>query len=139
MQQKAQRSENWDLVIFFKFIYFNLFIFGCAGSSQLHGLSLAAENGGYSSLWCTVFSLWWLLLLQSMCSRHASFSSCGTQAQQMWLTGSRVQAQQLWHMSLVAHGMWDLPGPGLKPVSLALAGSFLTTAPPGKPGIQLYF
>ena len=28
--------------------------------------------------------------------------------------------------------MWDLPGPGLEPVSLALAGRFLTTAPPGK-------
>ena len=29
--------------------------------------------------------------------------------------------------------MWDLPRPGLKPVSPALAGGFLTTAPPGKP------
>ena len=28
--------------------------------------------------------------------------------------------------------MWDLPGPGLKPVSPALAGGFLTTAPPGE-------
>ena len=28
--------------------------------------------------------------------------------------------------------MWDLPGPGLNPVSPALAGGFLTTAPPGK-------
>ena len=28
--------------------------------------------------------------------------------------------------------MWDPPGPGLEPVSLALAGRFLTTAPPGK-------
>ena len=30
-------------------------------------------------------------------------------------------------------GMWDLPGPGLEPASPALAGGFLTTAPPGKP------
>ena len=29
--------------------------------------------------------------------------------------------------------MWDLSGPGLEPVSPALAGEFLTTAPPGKP------
>ena len=29
--------------------------------------------------------------------------------------------------------MWDLPGPGLEPVSPALAGGFLTTTPPGKP------
>ena len=28
--------------------------------------------------------------------------------------------------------MWDLPGPGLEPVSPALAGGFLTPAPPGK-------
>ena len=31
------------------------------------------------------------------------------------------------------HSMWDLPGPGLERVSPALAGGFLTTAPPGKP------
>ena len=34
-------------------------------------------------------------------------------------------------------GMWDLPRPGLKPVSPALAGRFSTTAPPGKP--SFYF
>ena len=28
--------------------------------------------------------------------------------------------------------MWDLPGPGIEPVSPALAGGFLTTVPPGK-------
>ena len=28
--------------------------------------------------------------------------------------------------------MWDLPGPGLEAMSPALAGGFLTTAPPGK-------
>ena len=30
------------------------------------------------------------------------------------------------------HGKWDLPGPGLEPMSPALAGGFLTTVPPGK-------
>ena len=34
--------------------------------------------------------------------------------------------------------MWDLPGPGLKSVSPALAGRFLTTAPPGK-SLNMYF
>ena len=38
--------------------------------------------------------------------------------------GSRVQ---------VPRGMWDLPRPGLEPVSPALAGRLSTTAPPGKP------
>ena len=40
--------------------------------------------------------------------------------------GSRAQ---------LLHGMWDLPRPGLKPVSPALAGRFSSTAPPGKPPI----
>ena len=38
--------------------------------------------------------------------------------------GSRTQ---------LLHGMWDLPRPGLEPVSSALAGRFSTTVPPGKP------
>ena len=33
------------------------------------------------------------------------------------------------------HGMWDLPGPGIKLVFLALKGGFLTTGPPGKPSL----
>ena len=41
-------------------------------------------------------------------------SNCGSQAQ-------------------LFRGMWDLPRPGLEPVSPALAGRFSTTAPPGKP------
>ena len=36
------------------------------------------------------------------------------------------------------HGMWDLPRPGLEPVSPALAGRFSTTAPPGKPQIHSF-
>ena len=35
-------------------------------------------------------------------------------------------------------GMWDLPRPGLKPVSPALAGRFSTIAPPGKPCTDLF-
>ena len=44
-------------------------------------LSLVVASGGYSSLWCVGFSLRWLLLLQSMGSRCAGFSSCGMRAQ----------------------------------------------------------
>ena len=48
----------------------------------------------------------------------------------------RLQTRRLsncgsWAQSL--HDMWDLPRPGLEPVSPALAGRFSTTAPPGKP------
>ena len=34
--------------------------------------------------------------------------------------------------------MWDLPRPGLEPVSPALAGRFSTTAPPGKPPVLIF-
>ena len=33
--------------------------------------------------------------------------------------------------------MWDLPRPGLGPVSPALAGRVLTTAPPGEPNAEV--
>ena len=47
-------------------------------------------------------------------------SSCGSRAQPL-------------------RGMWDLPRPGLEPVSPALAGRFSTTAPPGKPRCWSFF
>ena len=36
-------------------------------------------------------------------------------------------------MVLAALGRWDLPGPGIKPMSATLAGDFFTTKPPGTP------
>ena len=47
-------------------------------------------------------------------------SSCGSRAQ-------------------LLRGMWELPRPGLEPVSPVLAGRFSTTAPPGKPYSFLYY
>ena len=66
--------------------------------------------------------------LQSTGSRHAGFSSCGSWALELRLGGCGPWASLL-------RGMWDLPGPGLEPMSPALAGRFLTTAPPGKPSL----
>ena len=54
------------------------------------------------------------------------FSSCGSRALECRLSSCGSRAQRL-------RGMWDLPGPGLEPVSPALAGGFFTPAPPGKP------
>ena len=48
----------------------------------------------------------------------------------------RLQAHRLSNCGSQAQllrGVWDLPGPGLEPVSPALAGRFSATAPPGKP------
>ena len=48
----------------------------------------------------------------------------GLQTLRLSSCGSRAQ---------LLHGMWDLPRPGLEPVSATLAGRFSTTATPGKP------
>ena len=53
-------------------------------------------------------------------------SGCGSRALER-----RLSSCGAWAWLLC--GMWDLPGRGLEPVSTALAGGFLTTAPPGKP------
>ena len=88
-------------------------------------LSLVAASGGYSLLRCVGVSLRWLLLLRSTGSRHVGFSSCGSRALECSLSSCGAQAS-------LFRGMWDLPGPGLEPVSPALVGRFLTTEPPGK-------
>ena len=60
-----------------------------------------------------------LTIVASLVAEHRlqtrRLSSCGSRAQSL-------------------RGMWDPPGPGLEPVSPALAGGFSTTVPPGKPG-----
>ena len=91
----------------------------------MRGLSLVAVSGRYSSLRCAGFSLQWLLLLRSTGSMCEGFSSCGSRALECRVSSCGARAWLL-------RGMWDLPGPGLEPVSLAFAGGFLTTAPPGK-------
>ena len=75
------------LYIFYKFIYLFIYFWLRWVFAAAHRLSLVAASGGYSSLWCVGFSLWWLLLLQSTGSRRLGFSSCGTRAQQLWHTG----------------------------------------------------
>ena len=59
------------------------------------GLSLVAVSRGYSSLRCVAFLLLWLLLLWSTGSQCMGFSSCGTRAQQLWLTGSRADRKSV--------------------------------------------
>ena len=56
------------------------------------GLSLVMASRGYS-LQRASFSLQWLLLLQSMGSRHTGFNQCSLQAAYLWLVGSRAQDQ----------------------------------------------
>ena len=80
------------------------------------------------------------------CAR--AFSSCGKRGPlfiavrgPLTITASLVAEHRLQTRRLsscgsraqLLRGTWDLPRPGLEPVSPALAGRFSTTAPPGKP------
>ena len=71
----------------------------------------------------------------------------GARAQQLWCTGSAVVVHGLSSCGSqdledkfnscgtqvqLLHSMWNLPGPGIKPISPALAGGFLPTVPPGE-------
>ena len=67
-----------------------------------------------------------------------AFSCCRARAPGVW--ASVVVARGLPEQRLTRCGtqayllcdMWDPPGPGIEPMSPALAGGFSTTAPPGK-------
>ena len=107
-------------IFFFKellYLFIYLFIFGCVGSSFLCEGFLVAASGGHSSSRCAGLSLSRPLVAEHRLQTRR-LSSCGSRAQ-------------------LLRGMWDLPRPGLEPVSPALAGRFLTTAPPGKPPLSI--
>ena len=76
---------------------------------------------------CSGFSFCgaWALGTQASVVVARGLSSCGSWALQHWLSSCGTWAYLL-------NSMWDLPRPGVEPVSPALAGGFLTTVPPGK-------
>ena len=93
-----------------------------------------------------------LAVLGLRCCARAS-SSCGKQGSLFiavrrpltiaasLLAEHRLQSRKLsscGSRDQLLHGMWDLPRPGLEPVSPALAGGFSTTAPPGKPKAVIF-
>ena len=110
-------------LIFFKFIYLFIYFWLCWVFFAAHGV-WASHCGGFS---CRARALgtW-----ASVVVAHR-LSSCGSQALERRLSSRGTKAQLL-------HGMWDLPRPGLEPMSSALADGFLTTAPPGKPCFHFY-
>ena len=112
LSQTSCLRKNNTIKQIFLFIY--LFIYGCVGSSFL----------------CEGF----LQLRQVGATLHRG-------AQASLVAEHRLQTRRLSNCGSRAQllcGMWDLPRPGLEPVSPALAGRFSTTAPPGKP-LSKYF
>jgi len=61
----------------------------------------------------------------SLGAEHGLLIAVASPAAEPGLSGCGTQASLL-------RGMWNLPRPGIKPVSPALPGRFLTTGPPGK-------
>ena len=111
-----QLFEHYVHNLFFFFFYlFYLFIFGCVGSLLLCTGFLQLQRAGATTL------RW-----GARASHCGGFSCCRARALECRLSSCGTRAQLL-------HGMQDLPGPGLEPVSPALAGGFITTAPPRRP------
>ena len=92
-------------------------------------------------LFVCLFIYLWLCWVFRFCVR--AFSSCGKRGPlfiavhgPLTIAASLVVEHRLSNCGSRAqllHSMWDLPRPGLEPVSPALAGRFSTTVPPGKP------
>ena len=100
--------------IFFKKIYLFMAVLGLCFCAR--AFSSCGKRGPLFIAVCGP-----LTVAASLVAEHRlqmrRLSSCGSRAQ-------------------LLRGMWDLPRPGLEPVSPALAGRFSTTAPPGKPCIS---
>ena len=86
----------------------------CSVKPLIEAASLAVEHGLYGTRASIIVAYW----LSSFSSWTLEFrlSSCDTRA---WFP----------------HGMWDLSGSEIEPMSPTLTGRFFTTEPPGKPKI----
>ena len=94
------------------------------------GFSLAEGAGATLQVWCSGFSLQWLLLSTTVSGQVDSVGKAP-------VLEHRLSSFDAWARLLC--GMWDPPGPGIESVSPALAGGFFTTEPPGKPPLLCLF
>ena len=63
-------------------------------------------------------------------SRGSGFSCCRARVPERRLSSCGAQLSSCGARAYLPRGMWDLPGPGIEPVSPAVAGRLLTTGPP---------
>ena len=102
---------------FYVCMYVCMYVWLCWVFVSVQGLSLAAASGGHSASRCASLSLSRPPVAEHRLQTRR-LSNCGSRAEP--LRGTR-----------------DPPRPGLEPASPALAGRLSTTAPPGKPQINL--
>ena len=79
----------------------------------------------------------------SRCAAQAShrggLSCCGARALEAPASEAAARGLSVVVRAQLPHSLWDLPAPGMEPLSPALQGGFLTTRPPGKAWTFLYF
>ena len=116
------------ILSFVLFVYLFIYLFLAALGLRCNlQASLVAASRGYSSLRCAGLLLQSRALgMQALAVAAHRLRSCGSLALEHRLSSCGTWASLL-------HCMWDLPRPGIEPVSPALAGRFSTTVPPGKP------
>ena len=93
-------GDGTEVFIFYflnLFILFILFLAALGLRCCARAFSSCGEQG-YSSLWCTGFSLQWLLLLRSTGSRHAGFGSCGLRVLDYRLSSYGTGLGAPWHV-----------------------------------------
>ena len=115
-------------IFLFIYLFFYLFIFSCVGSSfRARAFSSCSKRG---PLFIVVQGPLFIAVRGPLTITAPPVAGHRLQTRRLSSCGSWAQ---------LLHGMWDLPRPGLEPVSPALAGRFSTTAPPGKPCNFLFF
>ena len=110
--------------------------------------------GVYLFIHSFIYSFIHSLAVLGLCFCARAFSSCGKRGPlfiavrgPLTIAASLVAEHRLQTCRLSncgsraqpLRGMWDLPRPGLEPVSPALASRFSTTAPPGKPRFLSFY
>ena len=113
---------GYCFLLFFSF-FLSVFIYLAVLSLRfVRGLSLVAASGGH--FFIMVRGPLFIAVRGPLTIAAPPVAGHRLQTRRLSSCGSRAQSLR---------GMWDLPRPGLEPVSPALAGRFSTTAPPGKP------
>ena len=124
---------HWVFKIFLINLFILFYFLVGVGSLLLRaGFLLLQEVGatlccGVCASHCSGFSCCraWALGMQASVVVACGLSSCGSWALECRFSSCGAQA-------LLLRGMWDLPRPGIRPVSPVLASGFLTTVSPGK-------
>ena len=121
--QRTDRNPPIAFFLIYDFIYLcfatlGLFCFAWAFSS-------CSQQGLCIIVVCRLLIVGASLSFWSTGSMHVAFSSFGSQTLERKLRGCDPRAWLL-------PSMWDLPRPGIEPISPVLAGRFLSTVSPAK-------